>query len=495
MSDIKKLFKHSSNYFLGQILLMMAGFISFPLYTRILSIRDYGYLGLITTTIMLIVVVSKLGLQHSIVRFYSDFASYKNEKLTTKFYSTYYISIIFFGGLASFVFFLTIKIIPKNLIEDNLKKLFELTSILVLFTCSLQILSQIFRAEQRPNAYNLLNILSRYGNIFFNVIFFICFGRILYSFVLGSVIWQGVLFSLLSFFLFKTYKIHIKNFSSKLFKDSLKYGIPLIGVELSHLILNSGDRYIIQYYLGPVSLGIYSAGYAIATYAAELIILPIRDAVFPIYMDIYANKGEKETKIFLGKSLKYFSMVAIPMIFGFIAVSSDLIILLASKKYIQSYVVAPYVLTGMIIYGTWSFFGAGLFINKNTIKILVFIIIACCLNIIINIILIPKFGIIGAAIATLIAYSFYIFMLIIFSFRKFEFQIEYKNIFLYFISSIVMFVAIFKIDFNNSLINLTIKIIIGVAIYFLGVSLFDREIRNKFFKVIKTFSLYRKYIQ
>ena len=456
---------------------MIAGLVSFPIYTRLLSVSDYGRLGLVMTTVLLVVALGKLGIQHSVVRYYSDFSSEAEVQSRSTFYSTFFLSIIVIGGLLCFLFFLTLRFAGDWLMEENLKHILLLTSILIFFNCYSQTINQVFRAEQKPVAYNLLALSSRYGHILFGTIFFILFGRVLYSFFGGVVFMESILFVVLSYMFLRTRAIGLRYYSFSLLKNSLKYGLPLIGVELSHLILSFGDRYIIQYYLGATSLGIYSAGYGLATYGAEFVTLPVRDAIIPIYMDIYAKRGDKETRVFLGKALRYFSVLAIPVIFGFTAISSELIVLLASSKYAQSYMVVPYVIGGIILYGTWPFFGAGILLHKRTSIMTGLVIISSMLNIILNFVLVPRINIIGAAIATLISYAFYIGMLIIFSFKRFKFRIDYGRICLYSVLSYFMYLGVREISLKNLWINLAIKIITGVLIYLVLVVIFDKEIR------------------
>lgn len=487
MSDVNKVFQHSSNYLVGQILLMAAGFVSFPLYTRLLSVSDYGLLTLVSTTIALIVAFSKLGLQHSLVRFYSDLEAGGKIQTASEFYSTYFFAIIILGGLSSLLFFMTLEFTGNSLIGDNLKKLLKLMSILILFSCLLGLFNQLLRAKQMPKSYVKLEVSSKYGCLFFSILFFFCFGRNLYNMFLGIVVWEGILFIVVLYIFFKMGNVRLKWFSMRLFRESFKYGFPLIGSELSFLILQSGDRYLIQYYLGPMSVGIYSAGYGIATYGAELLTVPIRDAILPIYMDIYEKKGEEEMKVFLGKSFRYFSLIAIPVVLGFIAISSDLIVLLASNKYIQCYTLVPYVIIGLMIYGSWPFFGAGLFVKKKTSTIMILVGTSCLLNMALNVVLIPEYGIIGAALATLIAYIFYILILIIYSFRRLKFKIDYYHIFFYLSSAFIMYIIITKITILNLWISLSTKIIVGVILYFLIVSVFDKEVRSGLLKILRSY--------
>lgn len=73
MSDLTKLFKQSSHYLVGQSLVMAAGFISFSILIRVFSVDDYGILGLISTTTIIIQAITKQGFPNSIVRFFTEF--------------------------------------------------------------------------------------------------------------------------------------------------------------------------------------------------------------------------------------------------------------------------------------------------------------------------------------------------------------------------------------------------------------------------------------
>src|SRR5580698_9281506 len=67
-----RLLRHTSVYTFGNVLLLLAGFVSFPVLTRLLSVDDYAVLSLSGTTLTLLVAFRKLGMQQSIVRFHAD---------------------------------------------------------------------------------------------------------------------------------------------------------------------------------------------------------------------------------------------------------------------------------------------------------------------------------------------------------------------------------------------------------------------------------------
>ncbi len=64
--------RHLRNYASAGILSAVVGLVSFPILTRNLSVADYGVVGLITSSLTLYIAFGKLGVQHSIIRFFSQ---------------------------------------------------------------------------------------------------------------------------------------------------------------------------------------------------------------------------------------------------------------------------------------------------------------------------------------------------------------------------------------------------------------------------------------
>ena len=112
-------------------------------------------------------------------------------------------------------------------------------------------------------------------------------------------------------------------------------------------------------------------------------------------------------------------------------------------------------------------------------------VITCFLNVGINVILIPRFGIIGAGWANLISNIFYTSVITYYAFKEFSFRIDYAHIMLYFGSSLVMFMVIRSIHLEGPFLNLISRVLIGIMIYSMFVLLFDREIRSKLQNLVK----------
>lgn len=475
MLEIKILLKQSSHYLTGQIIMMSAGFISFPILTRIFSVGDYGILGLITTTLFIVTSIAKFGIPESIVRFYAEF---KAMNRLNSFYSTFFVASMVIAGGVAICFFLLTRLIDKNFLGANNENLLSLFSVLIFTNCLSGTVTSFLRADQKTKLFNLIAIISKYGSLGVSIFLVFFFIKGLYGFYVGQIVSGITVLFCLMYFSFRKGRIRLSGFSPNILKDSFKFGFPLLLAELGYLVLNYADRYLIQLYLGSIPLGLYVAGYNLATYVTEVIIYPVNYAMTPIYLSILVNKGEEETRKFLTNTFRYFLLIMFPVAFGFIAVGKDLLALLASSKYIEANIIFPYVVIGQSIHASSMILNNGLFIKKKTHLVTIIMISACLVNIGLNILLIPHFGILGAAQATLISYIFHTVVITYYAFKEFSFRIDYAHIVLYLIAALIMFISVKSVHLGGQLENLLNKVGIGVVIYFCLVIIFDKDIRR-----------------
>ena len=484
ISTIRKLFNQSAHYFTGSFLGIIVHFITFPIFTRIFSIADYGILGLVTVTLSTILAVSKFGINNGAIRFYEDCRLEKNRDGLPQYYSTFLIATITASGVVSLLFVLSVINIPENILAKKITNLLAFTSVIIFLKCTYIIFQSFNRAEQKTKTFNFIELITGYCSIGLSIFFIFCFVKGLYGFYTGQIVVFNAAVLIFFYSLLRRRKIRIKYFSKKLFFESIKYGMPLMAFELMNHVLTYADRYLIQYYLGSERLGIYSVGYNISQYLSNLFLLPVSLVITPVLMDTWTNKGVEDTKIFLSDSLKYFLLIIFPVVFGFIAVSGDLISFLASEKYHESYQIVPPVIIGMTFFTLTYIFNAGLTIFKKTGRILIFSGISAVINVVLNLLLIPKYDISGAAYATLISYLIF-FMLIVFSsFKYLSFKIPVFTISKYLVFALLMSVIVKITTIDVNLLNLLVKIVVGVVVYSFLILLFDKEIRKKCFALI-----------
>src|SRR5579864_3504653 len=108
MSALKTLYRHSSHYLGGRVAVMLLGFISFPVFTRVFSVAEYGAINLITNIVLLLTVLSKFGFQHAVQRYYPDVTSANGPETLRRYYSTLFYSTAVLALLLSAIFIVSL---------------------------------------------------------------------------------------------------------------------------------------------------------------------------------------------------------------------------------------------------------------------------------------------------------------------------------------------------------------------------------------------------
>ncbi len=466
MSESQKLIKQSGHYFSGQMLIMLSSFISFPVLTRVLSVSDYGILSLVSTTLALAVALSKLGLPNSVIRFYEEWKAAYGSNGTARFCSTLLLGTLATALLVTFL--LWAGAILGSLQEDSDRYLLSLlcvSSLLIPCRCIESILLSFLRAEQQSRSCALFGILRRYGGLSMSLFFLVFILRSLYGFYIGLIASEVFVVLLLLKRARGRSSITFASFSMGIFKDVLRYGAPLIAYEFGGLLLSLGDRFVIKHFLGNESVGLYSAAYNLPMYISEAVVCSIGFALTPIYVSIWVNRGAEQTRRFLSSGMKYFVMLAVPMCFGILAISRELLAVLASAKYRAASHVIPYVLVGSLVYGSRHFLIAGLYLHKKTYLMTILLVGIGIANVILNVFLIPLMGIIGAALATLFSYVLLTLLITVFSFKCLRFTLPAATMMRATACSILMFFAVRSISMDNVTMTLIVRVALGVVAY------------------------------
>jgi O-antigen/teichoic acid export membrane protein len=408
VSNARTLYGDASHYLGGQAAALALGFVSFPIFTRVLSVAEYGMLCLTFQVAALAAVLSKMGFQHSIQRFYQEHAASPFPGELRKFYSTLLCGAALCGIAVAVLFIIGLEIVPDSLVSPVFKKVLLLGSLLIFIRGLQPIVMNFLRAQRRTKAFNVVDVLTKGAGIALVCLLLFAWNRSVNAVLLGTVAAELVSVVLAVMFLLPPGMISLSAFDKKLFGGAVAFGFPLVLYELSGVILDSGDRILVQHYMGFEALGYYSAGYNISTYVAMFLRDPVNLAMFPIYMKLWVSRGPEETREFLSATLDNFIMVAMCVLAGVAVTARYAVIVLGSRKLQQAYPLLPVLVLGLMLHSLQMFFNAGLVIHKKTFTMFKFVAASAILNIALNVLLIPRIGLQGAAVATLISYALFL---------------------------------------------------------------------------------------
>ncbi len=394
MGKVRNLFKHTFVYSIGLLLKKAIGFFLIPIYTKALPPSDYGILSLCYLFIAFFVLIFSLGLNDAFFKFFTKDKKEKESVSTLTIfrfiYSTpFLVLLIFFAKPISFL--LLRKEYPVYIIFSLLIVYIEDFS--TFFTL-------ILRAEERSIIFVILNSIRFIVNMVLNIFFVVK----LKIGVMGILLGDLISLLLLQFMTIPyVYKFFSPQFDKKLLKDMIFYGFPLLPLLLLMMLLDFSDRYIINFFWGNALAGIYSLGYQFGT-IIQLFIYGFRFAWAPFF---FKNPDEKEI---FSKVALLFLRIGLLIWCGVVYFTDEIFGLFVDKNYHDAKIIVPIVGLGYVFYGIQQIFITPFYIHSRTFNITIISTIGFLTNLILNLIFIPKYGMIAAASTTL--FSFFITCLI-----------------------------------------------------------------------------------
>ncbi len=271
----------------------------------------------------------------------------------------------------------------------------------------------------------------------------------------------------------KTHDNYTINVHNELYKNIILYSLPLFFSSVMNTSASYIDRIVVSYFLHLSNLGIYNFALIIAS-AAAIIVSPISNLLLPKLSSFFSLKNMDGFKSSIRMLLNIVSLIYIPAALGIAALSKMILYEFAGPAYVMAY------LPLMVIMFVTSFFigsnvlSSGIASVRKTRIFVYSSAFALSANIILSILLIPRFNIIGAAISysSMNAVNFFI---VYHYARKYGISnYDFNRTIKIWIASIIMFITIFTIQFYfpYSMLNIFAYIIFGTLIYVVEIKVF-----------------------
>ena len=473
-------FKHLRNYASAGLLSALAGILSFPILTRTLSVEDYGLLGLVTSSIAVAVALGKLGLQHAIIRFFAKAANERDALTQSELYSTALLSMLALAlGLSLLWLMAGVWILPKVMSGEHATHLFVLGTGVVFFRLIGSAVINFLRARQSSGVVSLSQVLHKYLHLLL-ILTALALGQLSAAAVIVFLfIAEAVMVVYVSRALWPYVQFSLGDFSGSLLRTLIGFGLPLMAYESLSLVLRLSDRYIIEALLGVNALGQYSASYNLSSYLELIVISGMIQAVRPMYTAIWESESKEATARFLARGFHLYVVVGVPVILGFSLLAPDLLVLLSGDKYALGTAVIPYVAFSFYLEGAVLFLGAGLHINRDTTVFLRWAAIAATLNIGLNLVFVPVFGLIGAAFMTIVSYLVFMVGVTRVSFRTLSFPLDVGRFWLVPVVSFLAYLMLNRIETPNLIVDLLTKGLLATLIFGAVLLVLEPLVRNE----------------
>lgn len=480
MVDNKHFIQRIGLLALSNILVRLSSIIFVPIIAKNFSIEDYGLWSLINISLYLMPIFTLLGLTPTMVRFLSSVEEIKEKQEC--FYSIGI--IIFFTNIIFLLLMFLFSESVAKILFNNEVGIVKLLSIIIFFESFYYLFINYFRTYQKIKKYAIFEIIKVIITLSL-VSYIVLNGFGIYEAVIGLLIARIIIFFIMGLIILKEIGIIIPRFNR--IKEYLSFGLPLVPSDLSHWMVHSSDRYMISFFLGATMVGYYSPSYTIGT-IITMISLPILIQLMPMLSKFYDEKNILEVKNTIKISLKYYLIFSIPAVFALSYLSKPILMILTTSEIAQKgFFITPYIAVSTLLLGCIYIFSQVFFIRKKTKTLGLIWITGAIVNLIMNIFMIQYFGIIGAAISTLITFILIFVIITYFSRKEIKYKIDIILIIKLIVASVLMSLLIitwYPSGVGDLLILISICIITYFTlIYFLRV--LTKEEIGQFIRIIK----------
>jgi O-antigen/teichoic acid export membrane protein len=398
--------RHSSHYFLAQLAIVAAGFISLPILTRVLTKEDFGQLSLILLSVSFLAPCGRIGIPQSITRHFAEYARAGRDSARSYASSMLLTSAVVSVGLVGLSW-----LVGKDIERRHWGGPWNYAMLigpLLATEVVLSVLTELYRAQLRSGMAAALSVVSRYATLAGSLLFFFCLSSTFFSFLAGRAVAQGVIVVAFLVPLGLAGLVRLQRIDTSVVREGIRYGFPLSLAASGGFFVAYGDRYVIQTLLNSAQVATYSVPYDLLQQLEAALTAPIRLAIIPIVFSMISHEGVEKASMYLSDVLRGMILLIVPMIFGISFLGHDVIVLLASEKYADSSALLPILSTGILLGGISFILSVGLSYQKRTALIAYMTVGSGILNVGLNALMIPIFGLMGSAWATLITYVLYV---------------------------------------------------------------------------------------
>jgi len=404
MSRLKQLSRDSLIYGFGEILAKGTSFLLLPIYTRIFSPADYGTIEMLTVLSSFLTAFLVMGMDSA-----QSFFFFKEKKMG-KIAQRQLVSAILQWRLIWGTGIVTLATICSPLLNywlfDSMLswQYFAAAFAAALFSTVMSQSIEIFRLLYRPWAYVLV---AMFGSIFTAAIILtlvMSFRQGIWGYFSGATIGSAVT-AIFGWFLIRDY-IEFSRLHTQWWPRLLRFGLPLLPAGLGFYVMSTTDRWFIQHHFGADELGLYAVGAKFAL-LLTVVIEAFRKAWWPIAMDAMHSEDGPETYRMIARLYVGIGVIGV-VILGFI--SPWLVKWVVGPQFYSSWPIIGVLAWQSLFYGVFLVVSAGIWKTEKTYLNMYLMIMAGVVNVILNAFLVPKYGGMGAAIAT--ALTFFIWIVV-----------------------------------------------------------------------------------
>lgn len=384
----------------GRILLQLSAFVTLPILTRVFTTAQYGVIETVTTVTAVFMLFAPLGLEGASQRSYFDYTDDHVEErrlvLGTAAW-TMALSSVVLGALLVAV---AVPLAEVLLGSRRFSILFVVTGFTLPITTLLLFTQEVMRLKHRPLHYAALSVFAGVASVALTLYLVLVHRAGVISIFVATLVTSAV--ALLIGFPTIARSVSMK-FSWRHLRIMLAYGLPFIPVAAATWVVQLADRFFLLAYRSPAEVGVYSLGVKYAN-LLMLAVTAFGIAWSPFFLELYSRNRDEERRV-RARALYFVTLLLTWAALAVVASSRAFFAIVTGDDFVEAYTVVGLLAASIVAIGMNVVLISGITITRKTHFFIRYTGYAAVVNIVLNVLLIPPLGIVGAALATLLTYA------------------------------------------------------------------------------------------
>ena len=461
---IKDALKQFFIYGTGSIAQTALRFILLPLYLRFFEPGEYGVISLLLVVSSLVTMFVAMGIVSALFRLYYEAEIGERKRLV----GTTWLWYLLGAALGGAILFINASWFSQAVFHTG-DYSYPIRVLGALFFVSLlQVIPfNILRLEKKSGLYVGFSLFRFVIDFALKLYFIVFLGR-----GIGGYFESGVIAYIITLCFMLPFVLKYVSFSldTSYLKQLLRLGFPFIFSGMAVWTLEVSDRLILNYFCGEAAVGIYSLAYTFANLFIVFLSAPITLLIDPFFHSYAAERSTEDTKRLLQKLLSYFFLVGSTLYLAISLGCGDVLrifssLFAAKEGYWQAATLVPLLTLAPFLYRLASPASlAGLLAKKPELGTIAAC-IAAAVNLGLNFIFIPRFGALGAAITTAIAYVLFIGLFYWWVQKIFPVSYDWKGLARGFLFLVISFIIGWQIGISQPWASLFARVAVGLAVF------------------------------
>lgn len=429
MKKLNELFSDTLVYGISSVAARFINYLLVPFYTAYFAPDQYGIISLIFGAMIFLNVVFTFGMQSAYLRYAAERSRAKSV------FRTLQLTLMGVGSILLLLLWLVKPVLMPLLGMSSIHHpLYIMMMGILLFDTLSAIPFAELRLVRRAWTFAIIRLINVIINVSLNIYLVIVVGWGIEAVLVSNLIASGITMIVVSIFTLNMWDGVARK---DLLYTALKFGLPYVPTGIGYAVNEVLDRFFIQQmpqhtittlygaaYNSEAIIGIYSACYKLAVFML-LFIQMFRMAWQPFFL---RHADDEEAPVLFRDVFKYFNLISGILFVSICLFSHQIVAIkvpvlnatLINHRFWLGLFVVPYLMMAYWFQGWYVNFTAGLFIKEETKKLPVIMLTGASVTVLLNIILVPIYGMLGAAIATLGSYLIMAIMIYYFSQRVYH---------------------------------------------------------------------------